>query len=54
MSTPIKKPYQSPELRVYGTLGDLTLTAGGSGNDNPDQGCGSHNSLGYTCSNPHK
>lgn len=33
VSTPTKEPYQSPELRVYGTLRDLTLTATGHGID---------------------
>ncbi len=30
MPNPVKVPYQKPELRVYGTLRELTLT--GSGN----------------------
>ncbi len=33
MSQPTKAPYKSPELRVYGTLRDLTLTASGRGED---------------------
>ncbi|HEV2388544.1 MAG TPA: hypothetical protein VGS20_14960 [Candidatus Acidoferrales bacterium] len=33
MSQPTKVPYRSPELRVYGTLRDLTLTASGTGID---------------------
>lgn len=33
MPKQIKTPYRSPELRVYGTLRELTLTAGGSGSD---------------------
>ena len=33
MPTPIKAPYRSPELRKYGTLRDLTLTASGGGID---------------------
>jgi hypothetical protein len=30
---PIKAPYRAPELRRYGTLRELTLTASGTGID---------------------
>lgn len=33
MSKEVKTPYQTPELRVYGTLRELTLTASGHGID---------------------
>lgn len=33
MSKQVKMPYRSPELREYGTLRELTLSAGGNGID---------------------
>jgi len=42
---PVKAPYQSPELRVYGTLRELTLTGGGPAQDtNPNNSSAPHHS----------
>lgn len=51
MPTPIKQPYKSPELRVYGTLRDLTLSGGGSGTDTTPNcsSAGQHVSKGIVC-----
>ncbi len=45
MSKPLKVPYSPPELRVYGTLRELTLTSSGAAQDNAEScpsGLGCH------------
>ncbi len=44
MPKPVKESYKSPELRVYGTVRELTRTASSGTCDNPSnpQSCGNH------------